>query len=133
MRERVFNDSTARQRLEALLHPLIRTEMQRQLKALQAKYVIIAIPLLLEKGWQDEVDRILVVDTDEGLQVERTAHRDGISEEQVRRIMLSQVSRQQRLASADDVIHNEGDLDALRAQIKHLHHYYLQLAHAFNH
>lgn len=133
LRERVFNDDTARQQLEALLHPLIRTEMRRQLKMLRAKYVIIAIPLLLEKGWQDEVDRILVVDTDEGLQVERTAHRDGISEEQVGRIMLTQVSRHQRLASADDIIHNEGDLDTLRKQIKHLHNNYVQLAHRFSH
>ncbi len=128
LRERVFSDEKQRQRLELILHPLIRSEMHRQLERLKGSYVIIAIPLLLEKGWQGEVDRILVVDTDETRQLERTVRRDGLSEAAVKRIIKSQVSRQQRLATADDTIHNDGALDKLRGQVIELHQLYLQLA-----
>ncbi len=128
LRERVFSDEKQRQRLELILHPLIRSEMHRQLERLKGSYVIIAIPLLLEKGWQGEVDRILVVDTNETLQMQRTVRRDGLSEAAVKRIMKSQVSRQQRLATADDTIHNDGALDKLRGQVIELHQLYLQLA-----
>lgn len=128
MRERVFNDETDRQRLESILHPLIRQQVRQSLETLRSSYVVIAIPLLLEKGWQAEVDRILVVDTDETRQVERTVKRDGITPEQVRQIMRTQVSRQQRLAVADDVLHNDGSPAELSEQVQRLHKNYLQLA-----
>lgn len=128
LRERVFRDDTELQRLESILHPHIRKQMHLQLKELRASYIIIAIPLLLEKGWEKEVDRVLVVDTDETLQLERTSKRDGMSREVVERIMQTQVSRQQRLAAADDIIHNDGTIEALKEQVLHLHQRYLQLA-----
>lgn len=128
LRKRIFNDRKELHRLELILHPLILNRMHRQLERLESSYVIIAIPLLLEKGWQSEVDRILVVDADETLQLERTIKRDSISEEAVKRIMLTQVSRQQRLDAADDIIHNDGELDALRLQVEYLHGRYLELA-----
>lgn len=130
LRERVFGDAEKRHQLEAIMHPLIRLQMQEQLKALNAAYVIIAIPLLLEKGWQSEVNRILVVDVDEALQVERTVKRDNITIDIARQIMRAQLPRQQRLEAADDIIHNEGDSTALRAQVENLHMRYLQLAEA---
>lgn len=133
LRERVFSDASERQRLESILHPLIRSKMQRELKMLRASYVIIAIPLLLEKGWQNEADRILVVDTDESLQIERTIKRDGISADEVKRIMQTQVSRQQRIDAADDIIHNDGKREALKAQVLNLHQHYLQLADSSSH
>lgn len=133
LRERVFSDATARQRLESILHPLIRSEMQHELEMLRASYVIIAIPLLLEKGWQNEVDRILVVDADESLQLERTVKRDGMSADAVKRIMQTQVSRQQRIDAADDIIHNNGEREALKAQVLSLHQRYLQLADSPSH
>lgn len=101
--------------------------MRERLEALQADYVIIAIPLLLEKQWQNEVDRILVVDADEQLQIKRTITRDNISPEAVSRIMRTQVSRQERLAAADDIIHNNGEREALKEQVQKLHRHYLHL------
>lgn len=128
LRERVFRDENLRKQLEAILHPLIRSRMQEQLEAINAAYVIIAIPLLLEKGWQTEVNRILVVDADEGLQLERTVRRDRVPVEIVRQIMQAQVSREYRLEAANDIIHNDGELTALRKQVEQLHKRYLQLA-----
>lgn len=128
LRERVFNNETERLRLESILHPLIRQRMHEQLATSHTAYVIIAIPLLLEKHWQDEVDRILVIDADEQLQIDRTTKRDGISSGTVRRIMHTQVSRHERLAAADDIIHNNGGPEVLQAQVLKLHRHYMQLA-----
>lgn len=128
LRERVFQDKAQRQRLEAILHPLIRAALHEQLNTVTAPYVIIAIPLLLEKGWENEVDRILVIDTNEALQISRTMARDEADEEAVQCIMQSQVSRSTRVAAADDIIHNEGDYTELERQVEVLHRYYLSLA-----
>lgn len=128
LREQVFQDEGKRQQLEAILHPVIRERMHTQLKSLDAPYVILAIPLLIEKGWQREIDRILVVDTPESLQQSRTMARDGASAQTVRRIMQAQCSRQQRMAEADDIIHNEGDYNDLTHQVEALHRFYLKLA-----
>ena len=128
LRERVFGNEKLREQLESILHPLIRNSMQNQIAAIRAPYVVIAIPLLLEKGWQAEVDRILVIDAPENLQLERTVRRDSVSAETVLRIMHAQVSRQHRLDVADDIIHNDGEETALRAQIENLHKRYLHLA-----
>lgn len=128
LRERVFRDEAMRKRLEAILHPLIRERMQQQLKTLDAPYAILAIPLLVEKGWQGEVDRILVVDADEKQQLQRTVERDHVSAETVRLIMNTQVSRTQRLHAADDIINNNADLDSLTSQVAELHRRYVQLA-----
>ena len=131
LRERVFRDEAQLKQLESILHPLIRIRMHSQLQSTRASYVIIAIPLLLEKGWQTEIDRILVVDTEESLQIERTARRDAVSPETVQRIMHVQVSRCARLEAADDVIHNNGTKAELKEQVERLHKFYLQLAAAY--
>lgn len=128
LRERVFRDEAMRERLEAILHPLIRKQLHSRLEALDAPYVIIAIPLLLEKGWQSEVDRILVVDTDEAAQIERTMRRDGVSREIVQRIMQAQVSRTERVEAAGDIIYNNGRKDTLKARVDELHQRYLGMA-----
>lgn len=128
LRERVFRDEAMRERLEAILHPLIRKQLHSRLEALNAPYVIIAVPLLLEKGWQSEVDRILVVDAEETAQIERTMRRDGISRELVQRIMQAQVSRTERVEAAGDIIYNNGRKDALKARVDELHQRYLRMA-----
>lgn len=128
MRELVFNDENRRQQLESLLHPLIREEMQRQLLLLDASYVILAIPLLVEKGWQAYLDRVLVVDCTLEQQRQRAAQRDGSSPSLIEHIINSQVSREERLAAAEDIIDNSGSLNALRPQVERLHHYYQSLA-----
>jgi len=128
MRQRVFNDPGAKRALEALLHPMIRTESQRRIAAARGPYVIYVVPLLVESGNdRDRVDRVLVVDVPEGLQVERVARRSGLPEREVRAIMAQQASRAARLAAANDVIDNSGALEALRAQVAALHARYLKM------
>jgi dephospho-CoA kinase len=128
VRDLVFSDSTARAVLESLTHPAIRAEMERQANAATAAYSMLAIALLVEKGSKSVVDRILVVDCDEELQIRRLQARDGSTLEQARAILAAQATRQARLAVADDVIRNDGDLHALRDQVAKLHTRYLELA-----
>jgi dephospho-CoA kinase len=127
MRERVFADPSARQALEALLHPMIRKESRRLIAAAQGPYVIHVVPLLVESpDYRRRVDRVLVVDVPEELQIERVRARSGLSEAQVRAILASQATREDRLAAADDVIENRGTIDALRKQVAAFHQKYLQ-------
>lgn len=128
LRRLVFANIQARHRLETLLHPKIRAEMNRQQTGLEAPYCILSIPLLVESGLRDIVDRVLVVDCPESLQVARTMTRDGISRDDALAILAAQASRAQRLAQADDVIDNSGDLVALEAQVETLHRRYMELA-----
>jgi|SRR6476661_5077584 len=129
MRAQVFSDPAAKRDLEAILHPLIRTQVAAQVRSATAPYVMILIPLLVETGgYPTLVKRILVVDADERTQIERTMARSALTEDQVRAIMRTQVSRQERLAAADDIIDNNGGLDHLRSQVEALHRAYLRLA-----
>lgn len=128
LRTIIFSNPTEKQWLEALLHPIIRTETIAQLQASNSTYTILSSPLLLETDQHLLVDRVLVVDASENLQISRATTRDGNSPEQIERIMATQLNRQQRLARADDIIHNHNDLNELQAQIERLHKHYLQLA-----
>lgn len=128
LRERVFADPDARRQLEGILHPMIRACMQSELAADPGPYVVLAIPLLVETGQTDMADRVLVVDAPEALCIDRVGRRSGLSPEQVRRIMASQANRVERLAVADDVIDNTGDLTDLEPRVRALHNRYLSLA-----
>ncbi|GIX22722.1 MAG: hypothetical protein KatS3mg121_1505 [Gammaproteobacteria bacterium] len=128
LRRRVFTDAQARARLEAILHPRIRRVMLERLQTLDAPYALLVIPLLVDIAAWEMVDRILVVDTDEATQLERLMARDGIDAALARAMLDSQVGRADRLAAADDVIDNRGDLAALRRQVDALHRRYLALA-----
>lgn len=129
MRARVFDDVPARRRLEAILHPLIRDEARRRCLASCAPYVVLAVPLLVESGhWRERCDRVCVVDCPEALQIERAGARSGLAPEEVRAIIGAQASREQRLAAADDVLDNSGDLAELYRQVDALHQRYLDLA-----
>jgi len=129
MRERVFSDPESKRRLEALLHPMIRAESERQIVAATAPYVLHVVPLLVESpDYRKRVQRVLVVDCPEALQVERVRARSGLPAEAVEAIMRSQVPRAQRLAAADDVIDNSGTIAALQKQVRKLHQTYLELA-----
>jgi dephospho-CoA kinase len=131
MRRLVFSDPAAKQRLEAILHPMIRVEADLRCVSAQGAYVILVVPLLVETGsYRGRVDRILVVDCAGETQVARTMARSGLSEAEVRSIMAVQAGREARLAAADDVIDNDGDLEALRAQAEALHLRYLDAARA---
>jgi len=128
MRTLVFSDAGARTRLEAILHPRIRAATAAAAATATGAYVIYAVPLLVESGnWRERVTRILTIDCSEDTQVARVMQRNGMTADQVRAIMAAQATRAQRLAAADDVIDNDGGLDALRPQVERLHKAYLAL------
>jgi dephospho-CoA kinase len=128
MREHVFRNPAEKKKLEALLHPMIREESRRRIAAATGPYVLHVVPLLVESAdYRSRVDRVLVVDAPEALQLERVRCR-GLPDKEIRAIIASQASRAERLAAADDVIDNSGTLDALRHQVFALHQKYLQSA-----
>jgi dephospho-CoA kinase len=129
LRALIFNDSGSRQALDAILHPLIRADMEQQAATATGPYLVMAIPLLIEGGRaHDRVDRVLVVDVDEALQLQRVQARDGCSETHARAILASQASREARLAAADDVLRNSGSVADLRQAVDRLHEKFLHLA-----
>ena len=132
MRAHVFAHPDARRALEAILHPLIRTQSEREAAAAAAAgapYVMLAIPLLVEAGnWHQRVDRVLVVDCPVELQIERVMSRSALDRGAVEAIIAVQASRQQRLDAADDVIDNSGDLAQLAPQVAKLHDEYMTCA-----
>jgi dephospho-CoA kinase len=128
LREIVFSDPKARADLEALTHPAIGAAMEARSAAAGGAYQILVVPLLVEKNLSAHVDRVLVVDCDEELQVRRLRDRDGSTPEQVQAILKAQAPRAARLKAADDVIHNDTDMSAVRDQVAALHARYLELA-----
>ncbi|RMG31867.1 MAG: dephospho-CoA kinase [Gammaproteobacteria bacterium] len=128
LRERAFRDPGLRRRLEAVLHPAIRARLLERAAATRAPYVLFVVPLLIEAGWQDLVDRILVVDVPEAIQVQRVCARDHSTPDEVQRILQAQCDRATRLRAADDLLDNTGDRNALAAQVEQLHRRYLALA-----
>ena len=129
LRATVFADREARERLEAILHPLVRVRMDEEVAAWRGAYGLLVVPLLLERGGaRSRVSRVLVIDCPEDEQVRRVVLRSGMSEDEVRAIMATQLSREARLAQADDVIDNGGARDALAPQVARLHAFYSELA-----
>ena len=129
MRQRVFSDPAAKLQLEAILHPLIRTQMLAQVGASTAPYLLLVVPLLFEAaGYLDLVQRTLVVDCAEALQVTRAMQRSGLDEQTVRAIMATQMPRAERLRRADEFIKNNGSSDDLRRQVEQLHRRYLAIS-----
>ena len=129
MRLLVFGDPDAKNKLEAILHPLIRAETGARIAASARPYVIAVVPLLLETGsYRELTDRVLAVDCAEDEQVRRVAQRSAIAEDEARAIMAAQLPRQERLARADDVLENVGSIAHLRRQVARLHARYLELA-----
>jgi len=128
MRARIFADPAARQRLESILHPAIRAEMERHSSEAGGPYQLLVIPLLAEGKRRDHVDRVLLVDVPESLQVQRLVLRDGVSQEQAMTSLGAQATRAERLAMADDVVRNTGPADDLQGQVARLHQLYLGLA-----
>lgn len=127
LRERIFTSEEERRWLEQLLHPLIGEEIVANLARAESPYAILVSPLLVESGQYRLTQRVLVVDTPEHLQLERTMRRDQVSEEQVRAILKAQAAREDRLKHAHDVLLNDGDLSHLHQQVERLHQFYLGL------
>jgi dephospho-CoA kinase len=130
MRQLVFSDPSARHRLQAILHPLIRRVSETRCQSVtNAPYVLLVVPLLVESGaYRELLARILLVDCDEAVQEARVMARSGLSRDEVRAIMATQSSRSARLAAADDVVANGAGLDDLAAQVAALHRRYVELA-----
>lgn len=128
LRDLIFSDPSSRQDLERILHPLIRAHMEQRAEAALGPYVVMAIPLLVEGDSRNRVDRILVVDVDEAVQLQRLMARDGGSLEQARAILAAQATRSARLAAADDVLLNTATVMELRQGVDRLHEQYLRLA-----
>ncbi len=129
MRELVFSDYTAKQKLETILHPLIYEKVSQRIKQSKSSYTVVAILLLFETtDYREIIQRSLVIDCDEEKQITRTMARSKLKEQEVRAIMATQVSRQQRLQKANDIIINNDDLDSLHEQIKHIHQKYMRIS-----
>lgn len=127
MRAQIFQHPEQRRWLEALLHPLIRQEILSNLAKAESTYAILVSPLLVESGQHLLTQRVLVVDTPEQLQLQRTMQRDHASAEQVQAILKAQASREERLRHADDVLLNDRDINWLQAEVERLHRFYLTL------
>jgi dephospho-CoA kinase len=133
MRQLVFADNSAKQRLERILHPLILEQSRALAEASTAPYILIVIPLLFETAtYRDWLNRTLVVDCAESTQIRRVVERGALGEAAVLAIMSHQLPRTQRLQLADDVIQNESGMSALEPQVDHLHQAYLKLSERSN-
>jgi dephospho-CoA kinase len=128
LREIIFADPAARTRLESILHPAIRAEMDRQSASAKGPYHLLVIPLLAEGSGRDRADRVLVVDVPESLQIERLMARDSVSRAQAEASLRAQASRAARLEIADDVVLNTGRIEDLRSQVADLHARYVKFA-----
>jgi len=131
MRALAFAKPDAKQRLESILHPLIReaTALQARREAQRAPYVVLVVPLLVESGgWRERVDRMLVVDCSEATQVERVSRRSNLEHTAIAAIIRQQASRRERLAASDDIVVNEADPAALAPRVARMHEFYLGLA-----
>ncbi len=131
LRDIIFANPEQRQDLEFLLHPLIRADMERRSERATGPYVVFEIPLLVENGRGDRVDRVLVIDVDEQRQIERLMARDQTPMQQAAAILAAQATRAARLSAADDVISNTGSVDELRHAIDQIHQRYLSLSETF--
>ena len=125
MRERVFADPENRKRLEAIVHPRVYAEIKQRIDALNAAYAIIVVPLLIETGGTDLVDRVLVVDAPKALQIERASRRDGTTTAAIEQILATQADRDMRLEAADDIIVNDASESSLVERVSALHDLYL--------
>jgi dephospho-CoA kinase len=129
VRALVFSDVAAKARLEGVLHPMIRAESERRIAAASAPYLVHVVPLLVESpDYRKRVQRVLVVDCPPQAQKERVRRRSALASDEIERIIGSQISREARLAAADDVIDNSGSIDALHKQVRALHPRYLEMA-----
>lgn len=131
MRDRIFANASERKRLEAILHPMIRTETERQISAASGLYTVLVVPLFVESGrWRDRVARLLVVDCPTETQIQRVMRRSALPREAVEAILAAQASRERRLAQADDVIDNGGAEAELLPQVDAIAEVYERLARA---
>jgi len=124
IRDKVFANNVDRKKLEDILHPAVYREISVQVENINSRYCIISIPLLLETGASKTVDRILVIDVPREQQLERASNRDKANNDDINAIIDSQISRNDRISAADDIVDNNGDINDLRKKIYELHEFY---------
>jgi dephospho-CoA kinase len=132
LRDRIFADDAARRQLNAIMHPRVREAITAQAAGLVGDYCIIVIPLLVESGMTELVDRVLVVDCARETQFERLLGREGMTTDLAEAMIASQATREQRLQFADDIIDNDATIDRLERQVEALDRKYRALAHAMD-
>lgn len=130
LRDIIFNEPNERQWLEDLLHPAIRATLNEQINVANTPYVIAIIPLLTRTSKLSFIDRTLLIDASQELQIERAMLRDNMTKEQALKIINAQSSRQEKIAIADDIIINNNDSDDLKYKVSEIHQFYLSLAHS---
>ncbi|MBV6819149.1 dephospho-CoA kinase [Rahnella sp. PD12R] len=128
LRERIFSNPLEKEWVNKLLHPIIHARTQHLIAQADTPYVLWVVPLLIENGLQTQADRVLVVDVEPQIQLSRTMLRDGVDRHQAESIIAAQVSREKRLACADDIIDNSGDPQTIEPRVAQLHRCYLKLA-----
>lgn len=128
IRKTAFEDEALRRAIEAIIHPLVYSEIRRRVAETDRPYCIVSVPLLIETGKQASFDRVLLIDAPEELRLKRAAERDGLPFEEIRKIMRSQATGDERRRAAHDIIRNDADLGQLRSEIERLHRDYLELA-----
>lgn len=127
LRKIIYQDPKQKKWLEGLLHPIIYAQMRTRIKKVKSPYCVLVIPLLFETHAKNIVDRVLVIDSPEELQIERTLKREQISKTELKKIFSAQISRTKRLAQADDIIYNDKSLHSLKRQVQKLHKKYLAM------
>jgi len=132
LRNTIFNDLEAKNKLEAILHPLIYQEIEREISNVDFPYCLVVIPLLIETQATDKFDRILLIDVPEHIQLLRASRRDKTSTEAIQNIIQNQISREQRLKYADDIIDNSVKIDDLNESVHKLHDFYLKISNKDN-
>jgi dephospho-CoA kinase len=128
LRNAIFNDAVIKQKLEAILHPLVYEEIDNKIALFNAPYCIVCIPLLIETDALNKVDRVLLVDLPKELQLDRANKRDNVEKSEINKIIQTQVERKIRLEAADEIIKNDEDMDKLKTQVTNLHNFYTNLA-----
>ncbi|MGF1789491.1 dephospho-CoA kinase [Photobacterium profundum] len=131
LRDAIFNEHQLKDWLNGLLHPLIREKMLSNISKATSPYCLLVVPLMVENNLQTMTHRLLVVDVDESVQIERTQARDNVAPEQVKKILMAQASRRNRNAAADDIISNNGNSAELKNKVAELHQNYIKMSHLY--
>ena len=128
LRDIIFSDPSQKDILESFLHPVIRENITSQILSSKSQYTIIMVPLIFETNSMNQYQRILVVDCDEEIQISRAAKRDNSSKEDIKKILNSQASREERLSIANEVILNNSSIKSLQMEVLRVHQIYMDLS-----
>ena len=128
MRQIIFSEKDKKITLEKIMHPKIQNEVKLKIQSASGQYQIIVVPLLLQSPILDFVDRVLIIDCNEKIQINRLMNRDNISEELAKKMIENQSKREERLAIADDVILNEGRIEEIKHEVKKLNDFYIKIS-----